>query len=78
MEADTVSHGGGSSSGEFLWSSTLTDLHTGWTELAALWGNSGSEVRVGLVHIKKRMPFALLGLIIHWLNTNASKLCYFY
>lgn len=61
MEADTVSHGGGSSSGEFMWSLTLTDLHTGWTELAALWGNSGSEVRVGLERIEKRMPFDLLG-----------------
>ena len=61
MEADTVSHGGGSSSGEFLWSLTLTDLHTGWTELAALWGNSGSEVRIGLEGIEKRMPFDLLG-----------------
>ena len=61
MEADTVSHGGGSSSGEFLSSLTLTDLHTGWTELAALWGNSGSEVRVGLERIEKRMPFELLG-----------------
>lgn len=61
MEADTVSHGGGSSSGNFLSSLTLTDLHTGWTELAALWGNSGSEVRVGLELIEKRMPFELLG-----------------
>lgn len=61
MEADTVSHGGGSSSGEFLNSLTLTDLHTGWTELAALWGSRGSEVRVGLEKIEKRMPFALLG-----------------
>jgi len=61
MEADTVSHGGGSSSGEFLWSLTLTDLHTGWTELGALWGNSGSEVRAGLENIEKRMPFGLLG-----------------
>jgi len=26
----------------------LTDFHSGWTELAALWGNSGGEVRVGL------------------------------
>lgn len=61
MEADTVSHGGGSSRGEFLWSLTLTDLHTGWTELGALWGNSGSEVRAGLENIEKRMPFELLG-----------------
>ena len=27
IEADTVSHGGGSSSGAFLWSLTLTDFH---------------------------------------------------
>lgn len=61
MEADTVSHGGGSSSGAFLWSLTLTDFHSGWTELAALWGNSGGEVRVGLERIEKRMPFPMLG-----------------
>ena len=62
MEADTVSHGGGSSSGDFLWSLTLTDFHSGWTELAALWGNRAGEVRVGLERIEKRMPFELLGL----------------
>lgn len=61
LEADTVSHGGGSSSGAFLWSLTLTDFHSGWTELAALWGNSGGEVRVGLERIEKRMPFPMLG-----------------
>lgn len=61
MEADTVSHGGGSSSGWFLWSLTLTDFHSGWTELAALWGNSGGEVRAGLERIEKRMPFEMRG-----------------
>jgi hypothetical protein len=61
LEADTVSHGGGSSSGAFLWSLTLTDFHSGWTELAALWGNSGGEVRCGLERIEKRMPFPMLG-----------------
>jgi hypothetical protein len=48
LEADTVSHGGGGSSGEFMWSLTLTGIHTGWTELAGLWGGSGREVCVGL------------------------------
>lgn len=62
LEADTVSHGGGSSSGEFLWSLTLTDIHTGWTELAALWGNSGREVCVGLRRIQARLPFEILGI----------------
>ena len=61
LEADTVSHGGGSSSGAFLWSLTLTDFHSGWTELAALWGNSGGEVRAGLERVEKRLPFAMLG-----------------
>lgn len=61
LEADTVSHGGGSSSGQFMWSLTLTDIHSGWTELAALWGNSGGEVCAGLRRIEKRMPFEMLG-----------------
>jgi hypothetical protein len=57
FEADTVSHGGGSSSGDFLWSLTLTDIHTGWTELAALWGASGSEVCCGLRRTLGSAPF---------------------
>ncbi len=61
FEADTVSHGGGSSSGNFLWSLTLTDFHSGWTELAALWGNSGGEVRNGLIRMEKRLPFCMKG-----------------
>jgi hypothetical protein len=61
FEADTVSHGGGSSTGAFMWSLTLTDLHTGWTELYGLWGNSGSEVCVGLRKIEARMPMTMLG-----------------
>ncbi len=61
FEADTVSHGGGGSSGAFLWSLTLTDFHSGWTELATLWGNSGGEVRMGLERIEKPLPFPMLG-----------------
>jgi hypothetical protein len=61
FEADTVSHGGGSSSGEFMWSLTLTDIHSGWTELAGLWGLGGGEVRKGLERIAERLPFAMVG-----------------
>lgn len=61
MEADTVSHGGGSSSGLFLWTLTLTDIHTGWTELSPLWGNSGGEVCLALRGIEARMPFIMEG-----------------
>jgi len=61
MEADTVSHGGGSSSGQFMWSLTLTDIYSGWTELSGMWGNSGGEVCMGLRRIENRMPFEMLG-----------------
>lgn len=61
MVADTVSHGGGSSSGQFVWSLTLMDNYSSWTELSAIWGDSGGEVCVGLRRIEERMPFAMLG-----------------
>ena len=61
FEADTVSHGGGSSSGAFMSTLTLTDIYSGWTELRGLWGNSGREVCVGLRNIEKHMPIELLG-----------------
>ena len=61
FEADTVSHGGGSGSGEFLWTLTLTDIHSGWTELAGLWGLGGGGVRHGLARISGRLPFEMVG-----------------
>jgi hypothetical protein len=61
FEADTVSHGGSSSSGAFMWSLTLTDIYSGWTELRGIWGNSGREVCVGLRDIESHMPIELLG-----------------
>ena len=61
MEVDTVSHGGGSASGQFMWSLTMTDIHSGWTELYGLWGGSGSELCVGASKIEARIPFELLG-----------------
>ena len=61
MEVDTVSHGGGSSSGDFMWSLTMTDMHSGWTELYGLWGCRGGEVRTGVSAIEERLPFDLLG-----------------
>jgi hypothetical protein len=61
LEADTVAHGGGSMAGDFLWSVTLTDLHTGWTELRGVW-NKGEHAVVGAVAaMEKALPFALRG-----------------
>ncbi len=61
MEADTVSHGGGSSGGEFLHSLTLTDIHSGWTQLAALWGLGAGGVCQALDGIEAALPFAMRG-----------------
>ena len=37
MESDTVAHIGNSTQGDFIWSLTMTDIHTGWTENRAVW-----------------------------------------
>jgi hypothetical protein len=61
MEADTVAHCGNSLAGDFVWSLTMTDIHTAWTEVRAVW-NKGSEGVIEQVQdIEKRLPFVLLG-----------------
>ena len=42
IEADTVAYFGNSLYGDFIWSLTMTDIHTGWTENRAVW-NKGSN-----------------------------------
>jgi hypothetical protein len=41
LEADTVAHCGSSLSGNFVWSLTMTDINSGWTELRTVW-NKGA------------------------------------
>lgn len=45
VEADTVAHCGASLLGNFVWSITLTDIYSGWTENAAVW-NKGDNAHV--------------------------------
>lgn len=53
VEADTVAHCGNSLAGDFVWSLTMTDIVTGWTECRAtvhrppLWWEQGFARRVG-------------------------------
>jgi len=61
MECDTVAHGGGSNSGLFLHTLTMTDIHTGWTELHALLGMSAGALCQSVSAIEGRLPFDLLG-----------------
>lgn len=59
IEADTVAHCGDSMSGVFAWSLTITDIKTGWTENAAIWGKSGKGVVKAVKACQANMPFAI-------------------
>jgi hypothetical protein len=62
VEADLVAHCGGSTSGEYLNTLNLTDIKTGWTDFEALINRSQIKVSEAVHSIRKRLPFALLGL----------------
>lgn len=61
VEADTVAHCGESLIGNFVWSITLTDICSGWTENRAIW-NKGADGVVDQIHdIEAALPFIILG-----------------
>lgn len=61
-EADTVAHCGGDMGGSFLWSLTLTDIFSGWTEVRATWNRGQHGVCAAFTEIEASLPFALLGV----------------
>ncbi|AWN75219.1 DDE-type integrase/transposase/recombinase [Legionella anisa] len=61
VEADTVAHCGSSMSGEFIWSLTLTDIYSGWTELRAVWNKGSTGIVEQINDIEKTLPFPLKG-----------------
>ena len=60
-EADLVAHSGGSTSGSFVQTLVLTDIATGWIELAPLLVREQGLLREVLGEVRKLLPFALLG-----------------
>jgi len=58
-EADLVEHGGGVKEGSFAHTLTLTDIHSGWTECAALVVREQNLVVEGVGMIRLQLPFAL-------------------
>jgi hypothetical protein len=63
FECDLVEHCGGvKEGGNFVHTLTLTDIHSGWTECAALTVREQSLVVEGISAIAQRLPFALRGL----------------
>lgn len=61
MEADTVAHCGNSMAGDFIWSLTLTDIHSGWTECRATWNKGAHGVIEQIKDIETRLAFPLKG-----------------
>jgi hypothetical protein len=63
FECDMVEHCGGvKKGGNFVHTLTLTDIHSGWTECAALVVREQSLVVEGVDAVSERLPFALRGL----------------
>ena len=61
MEADTVAHCGDSLAGSFIWSLTMTDILTTWTENRATWNKGAEGVRDQIKDIETGIPFEMLG-----------------
>ena len=61
MEADTVAHCGNSLAGDFIWSLTMTDIHTAWTECRAVWSKGSKDVIEQVKDIERHLPFPLQG-----------------
>ncbi|BCA96881.1 hypothetical protein TUM19329_32420 [Legionella antarctica] len=62
MEADTVAHCGTSLMGDFVWSITLTDIFSGWTEMRAAWNKGATGIiMVGIQDIEAHLPFEIKG-----------------
>lgn len=62
MEVDLVAHCGGSVSGRYNHTCTLTDIFSGWTECVALAARDSSLVVGALDALRSAMPFPLRGI----------------
>lgn len=61
LEADTVAHCGNSLAGNFVWSLTLTDIFSQWTENRAVWNKGAAEVLEQVRQVEQELPFTLRG-----------------
>lgn len=61
VEADTIAHCGNSLAGDFVWSITLTDICSCWTENRAVWNKGAAGVVKQVKSIERNLPFELLG-----------------
>lgn len=61
LEADTVAHCGTSLEGSFVWSLTMTDIYSAWTENRAVWNKGAIGVLTQIKDIESSLPFDILG-----------------
>lgn len=61
VETDTVAHCGGSLTGEFIYSLTVVDIATLWTEVAPSFGKGSNNTFKALKDIEARLPMPILG-----------------
>ncbi len=61
LEADTVAHCGTSLAGSFVWSLTMTDIYSAWTENRAVWNKGAIGVLNQINDIENNLPFDILG-----------------
>ncbi|MBO0783758.1 MAG: tyrosine-type recombinase/integrase, partial [Ktedonobacteraceae bacterium] len=62
LEADLVAHCGGRLQGHYLYTLTLTDIATGWTECLPLLYKSAEAILAAFRHARQLFPFPILGL----------------
>jgi len=62
MEADLVAHCATSAEGSFLYTLTLTDIATGWTECLPLLSRGQEAVVAALKQAQRLLPFPLMGI----------------
>jgi len=69
VEGDTVAHCGTSLLGNFVWSLTITDIFSGWTENGATWNKGAHGVIEQIRLIEQRLPFTIYG----WDSDNGKE-----
>lgn len=62
VEVDVVGHDGGIAGGEHVWTLTVTDIATGWTENRSMSHEAPNWVFAALDNIARSMPFPILGI----------------
>ena len=79
FEVDLVAHCAESTAGEFLYTLTLTDIATGWTECQALLNRSQMGVTDAIERVRKLLPFPILGIDsdngTEFINHNLKRYC---